>query len=99
MKGRKTQQPVDEREKESDQIGEATCLEHIKEEPRKKKKNKKQKKKEPGLVGLGRRALRGLAWPGLGCARPGLGSSLSVSFFFFFSLSGFFWIWVLLWPL
>ena len=70
MKGRKTQQPVDEREKESDQIGEATCLEHIKEEPRKKKKNKKQKKKRTriGRPGSARAAWPGLAWAGLRAA-------------------------------
>ena len=60
FKNPETQQ-TDEREKESDQIGEATCLEHIREKPREKKRTRNRKREELGSVGLGRRASRSLA--------------------------------------
>ena len=61
--------------------------------PEKEKKTRNRKTEEPGSVGLGHHAPRGLAWVAHG-AQHGLGSSLSVSgfFFFFSSLSGFFWV-------
>ena len=57
------------KEKESDQMREATCPEHIREEPRERKKKRNRKREEPrteepGLVGLGCHASRCLAWPG-----------------------------------
>lgn len=67
----------DEREKELDQIGEATYPDHIREEPReKKKKNQKQKERRTWICRPGSRTVRGAAWVLL---------SLSL-FFFFFSL-------------
>ena len=80
MKGRKN----------SDQIGEATYPEHIREEPRERKKNQKQKDRR---TWIGRPGSPRTARPGRGRARRGLGSSLSVSGFFFFF---FFSLWVLL---
>ena len=83
MKGRKN----------SDQIGEATCPEHIREEPRERKKNQKQKDRR---TWIGRPGSPRTARPGLGrawrAARPGFFSLCFWVFFFFF----FFSLWVLL---
>ena len=78
MKGRKN----------SDQIGEATCPEHIREEPRERKKNQKQKDRG---TWIGRPGSPRTARPGLGrarcAARPGFFSLCFWVFFFFFLLS------------
>ena len=93
MKGRKN----------SDQIGEATCPEHIREEPRERKKNQKQKDRG---TWIGRPGSRRTARPSLGHARRAAQLSLGHTrraawvllslflflffFFFFFFFSGFF---------
>ena len=88
--------------KNSDQMGEATCPEHIREEPRERKNNQKQKDRRTwiGRPGSSCTARPGLghawraAWPGLGhawrAAQPGLGRARRAAWvllsLFFFSL-------------
>ena len=83
MKGRKN----------SDQIGEATCPEHIREEPRERKK-KPETERQKNLDRSAWVAAHRAAWPGSRMARGAAWVLLSLflGFFFFF----FFSLWVLL---